>query len=131
MIIVEYILTPTYGEWKSVAGRGNEVEIRVGEGVGGMLYFGTRRAEVINGQARFSTRGLSDGQNTPYLSTDVGETELEPLVLFRERLTPAPTTDRVHRISLSRLRALEKTEKENKERIDELYTLIKGNALFN
>ena len=131
MIIVEYILTPTYGEWKSVAGRGSEVEIRVGEGGSGMLYFGARRAEIKDGCASFTTRGLSDGEYTPYISGEFGEVELEPLVLFRERLTPAPTTDRVHRTTLSRVRALEKTEKENKERIDELYTLIKGNALFS
>jgi hypothetical protein len=130
MITVDYILTPYYGEWRSVAGRGTELEFRVGEEINGIINFAGRRIEIQNGRGRVNTAGLSHGEYTPYLLTELGEIELEPLVLSHERVTPAPTKDKVHRTGLSRIRALEKETKENKERIDELYTLIKGTALF-
>ncbi len=130
MIKIEYILTPAYGEWKSIAGRGRSVEFILGDGICGMLYVGPRRIEIKNGRGELNTKGLSDGEYTPRLLCEAGEAELEPIVLSGEKIYPAPTKDKIHRISLSRIRALEKEAKENKERIDELYTLIKGTALF-
>ncbi|MBQ2794307.1 MAG: hypothetical protein IKL79_03290 [Clostridia bacterium] len=130
MITVEYILTPAYGEWKSISGRGSAVELVLGEGTCGIVMIGPRRVEIQNGRGSFSTKGMGDGHYTPYLITERGELLLEPLIITGERITPAPTVDKIHRISLSRIRALEGEIKEIKERTNELYALIKGNALF-
>ncbi len=130
MIIIEYILTPYYGEWKSISGRGTELEVRLGDGVEGVLHIGGRRVKITNGKGRTSISGMSYGQYTPYLLSSSGETELEPIIISHERITPAPTQDNVHRTTLSRVRRLEKESKEYKERIDELFSLIKGTALF-
>ncbi len=130
MITVEYVITHGYGEWKSVAGRGTSVEFILGEGISGILNVGGRRVEINDGRGRLNTKGMSHGQYTPYLLCESGELELEPIVLYGERVTPAPTGDKVHRIALSRIKELEREVIENKERIDELYSLIKGTALF-
>lgn len=131
MIKIVYVLTPYYGEWKSVSGRGTRVEIELGDGVDGILHLGGQRVKIENGRGKLSISGMRCGQYTPYLLSKNGETELEPLILSHERITPAPTQDNVHRATLSRVGRLEEESKENKERIDELYTLIKGNALFS
>lgn len=130
MIKLEYILTPIYGEWKSVSGKGTVVEFILGDGMTGTLYLGGRRTQIQNGRGRLDTAGMPHGQYTPYFLSDAGETTLEAIILSKERITPAPTEDKIHRASLSRIRELEKRTQENKERIDELTTLIKGTALF-
>lgn len=130
MITVRYIIRDGYGEWQEAVGKGTTVDFRLGDGVEGSLSIGGRAAEIENGACKINVKGLPYGQYTPLLVTPTGIKELEPLILSREALIPAKTEDKIHRLTLARIAELEAKEKENKERIDELFTLIKGSALF-
>ena len=130
MISVRYIIRDGYGEWQEAVGKGTTVEFRlVGVGEGG-LSLGGRSAEIKDGVCKINVKGLAHGQYTPILVTAGGIKELEPLILSREAVTPAKTEDKIHRLALLRIAELEAKEKENKERIDELFTLIRGSAIF-
>ena len=130
MITVRYIIRDGYGEWQEAVGKGTTVEFRLSGVKEGSLSLGGRSAEIKDGVCKINVRGLAYGQYTPLIITDTGIKELEPLVLSREAVTPAKTEDKIHRLALLRIAELEAKEKENKERIDELFTLIKGSALF-
>lgn len=130
MITVRYIIRDGYGEWQEAVGKGTTVEFRFGEGVVGGISLGGRSAEIENGACKINVKGLAYGQYTPLLVTEAGIKELEPIILSREAVVPAKTEDRIHRLALKRIAELEAQEKENKERIDELFTLIRGSALF-
>ena len=130
MITVRYAIRDGYGEWQEAVGKGTTVEFRLTDVVAGSLSLGGRTAEIKDGACKINTKGLAYGQYTPLLITDTGIKELEPLILSREEVTPAKTEDKIHRLALLRIAELEAKEKENKERIDELFTLIKGRAIF-
>lgn len=130
MISAVYTILEGYGECKEVTGKGRTIEFNLGDRIGGEMYFAGKRAEVKDGRVKISLKDIPQGRYTPCLLTKIGATDLEPLVIMGEQALLAPTEERVIRLSLARIKELEEKEKKNKERIDELFTLIKGSSLF-
>lgn len=130
MVTAEYRITGNIGEWQSVIGRGRTVEFIFGEGTEGVLFFGGKSATLAGGRCIISTAGLPFGEYAPRLEGAKGVVQLEPLTVAGERIVPAPTGDAIHRYVLERLLATESKIKTLEERIDELYSLVKGTALF-
>lgn len=131
MTVIKYRINKGNGEWQSCFGRGDVAEFRFTPEVEGTLTVGTETVRLKASVGRISLRELKEGVYYPTLNLKSGSCRLEGVRVTNRSLTPLPTEDATLRRLLERTEALERALSSAEEKISELYTLCRGNELFN
>ena len=108
--MTEIIYTPTdgYGEISEFSGtRGGPIKIKIKGVDSGTLHLGDRVYRVDCGEATLEPSRLSDGDYSPLFVDKSGTLELEGFRRFGREILPLPTSERLLRRLLCRVRTLE------------------------
>ena len=131
MTEIIYTLTDGYGEVSEFTrGHGNKARIKINGAKDGVLYVGGAVFRVENGTATLDLSRLPDGDYTPLYVSEGGRTELEGIRRFGREILPLPTSEKLLRRLLVRVRTLEERLALAEGKIEELTERVSRKITF-
>ena len=131
MTRIIYKLKDGWGEARelSSSGKVGELIITVDPILSGYISIGGVASQICDGQARFSTNRIADGEHTPIVSGEM-HAELEPILKSGNKISLLPTSDKTIRKLLQRLERAEEAISTLTRRIDKLGELYGKKVIF-